>query len=276
MPRLPILTTANVHTEASWHAYIFKVYHQHLSTGMVVDLNTFSWFYQDEPAVRALLRDTSCLAVCVVGVSERTYEGTPWTGPFGPEDVNGAGGGVYVGGFFVARPFLLPNAADHAIDCINLEVMHVYTQWAGAEAGVSWFFHTVGSGVYLDCTALPSTGRVVGYAKRSDLDWPGDGAATLANYMDTQGYSMLIVTEADYSNIYFQPAGTTNPRTEIIVRQHQAAPPSDYFGGQPEDTLPSRSCLTDAAMGFHFNTGIGGTLPCNCEPREYLNCDATT
>ena len=67
---------------------------------------------------------------------------------------------------------------------------------------------------------------------------------------------------------------TTNPRTEIIVRQRQEVPPSDYFGGLKESNLPSLSCLTDEPMGFRFMTGVGGTLPCNCRPGAYLNCDA--
>ena len=97
----------------------------------------------------------------------------------------------------------------------------------------------------------------------------------MANWMDGNDVAMLVITEADYSNIYRQPAGTTNPRTEIIVRQVQEAPPSDWFGGDKEQELPNRSCLTDEPIGFSFRTGIGGGKHCRCVPKSHLNCDAT-
>ena len=54
--------------------------------------------------------------------------------------------------------------------------MHVFTEWAGSEVGVSWFFYAVGSGIFLDCHALPRPGRIAAYRARVDVpDWPGDG-----------------------------------------------------------------------------------------------------
>lgn len=86
--------------------------------------------------------------------------------------------------------------------------------------------------------------------------------------------AMLVITEADYS---IQRGPGPNPRTEIIVRQNQAAPPSDWYGGHLEGGEPHRSCLSDEpfGMGSTFTTGIVGTLPCECIPGDVLNCDGT-
>ena len=111
-----MLTEANVQSEALWHADIRKVYHEEVTSGAAVDLNTFGWFYREEAAVQALLRDSPCLQVCELDVTfDQPYEGTPWTGSVGPEAVN------EIGGFFVARPLLLP---DGVPGCDQLEVTH--------------------------------------------------------------------------------------------------------------------------------------------------------
>ena len=75
------------------------------------------------------------------------------------------------------------------------------------------------------------------------------------------------------NNIY-GPGG--NPRTEIIVRQRQGRPESDWFGGESESGQPHRSCLTDEPFGFSWLTGLGGSKPCECVPSDRLNCDATS
>ena len=59
------------------------------------------------------------------------------------------------------------------------------------------------------------------------------------------------------------------------MRQVQEAPPSDWYGGNKEQDLPSRGCLTDEPIGFRFQTGIGGVKDCKCVPSSHLNCDAT-
>ena len=86
--------------------------------------------------------------------------------------------------------------------------------------------------------------------------------------MDENDVAMLVITEADYANTYGYEPGTTNARTEIIVRQAQHG-----WQVRGEDELPARSCLTDDAMGFRFRTGLGGGRECHCEPGSHLNCE---
>lgn len=236
--------------------------------GLTVDLNKFSFFYANEPAVQALFRSYSpCLQVCPLYVADDAYEGTPWSGAMGPENISP--------NFFVARPFLLPSAVPR---CDRLEVLHVHADWAGPEVGVSWFFHAVGSGVFLDCHNLPVPGGIASYRSRLSMrdegeEWPGDGSSSVAAWMDERNLAMIVITEADFSNIY---GSGGNPRTEIIVRQRQARPGSDWFGGTSESEQPHRSCLTDEPFGFRWLTGLGGNRPCECVPSDRLNCDATT
>ena len=275
LPLLPVLTAENAQSERAWHNYIRAVYHQDITHGMSIDLNTFGWFWTNEgpnyEAVRTMLA-TPCLQVCSLGVASMVYEGTPWRGDIGPEDVRP------MHGVFIARPFLLPETIP---TCDRIEVAHRSNpDWAGAEVGVSWFFHAPGSGIFLSCHNLPraNEGRhIAAYVRRTDSgvgDWPNpEGGTGLSNYMDYYHLSMLVFTEADYS-IQRNVLGL-NPRTEIIVRQAQDAPPSDWYGGHSEDGLPHRSCLTDPAIGLTFTTGLGGTLPCGCSPKSYLNCEAT-
>ena len=65
---------------------------------------------------------------------------------------------------------------------------------------VNWFFHTVGSGIFLNCHELPVRGgSIVAYTRRSDFGdsaWPGDGGATLARYMDERNLAMMYVSRA--------------------------------------------------------------------------------
>lgn len=275
MPRLPVLTAANALTEPHWHAYIRRVYHQPIEGDMVVDLNTFGWFWRgaadhaaDGP-VNALLSETPCLSVCSLDMDVVACEGTLWHGDQGPEDVRS------MGGFFVARPFLLPSSVPA---CDVLEVAHhINDSWENAEVGVSWFYHAPGSGVFLDCHELPRRdGRIVAYTRRTDFpevwDQSMDGPVKLATYMDRENIAMIVFTEADYSNQRQVLGG--NPRTEIIVRQNQAVPPSDWFGGYPEGGLPHRACLTDDEIGMRFHTGFGGARPCACDATvDFLNCN---
>ena len=98
------------------------------------------------------------------------------------------------------------------------------------------------------------------------------GEATRLGFLVIVGLAMLVITEADYSNQRNVLGG--NSRTEIIVRQHQPAPPSDWFGGWQENGMPHGSCLTDDEFGLTFKTGFRATLPCRCDmSRPYLNCD---
>ena len=277
LPTLPVLTSANTRSEALWHAYIRRVYHEDVTGDTVVDLNRFGWLWDHNEtgapsAVRTLFSSHPCLRVCRLGIDHQAYEGTPWTGAHGgPEDVDS------MNGFFVARPFLLPEAVPA---CERLEVVHRLNDiWLQAEVGISWFFHAPGSGIFLSCHELPvRNGRILAIDRRTSSSlpgdgWPGDGPVALGAYMDTHNIAMLVVTEADFSIQRHIPSG--NARTEIIVRQTQPVALSDWWGGTTEASLPHRSCLTDAEMGLAFHTGLGGTRPCACVPSATLNCDAS-
>lgn len=82
-----------------------------------------TFFWEQDEAVQALLHHTPCLQVCSVGVTSVVYDGTPWSGDRGPEQVSPVA-------FFVARAFPLPAAVPM---CDMLEVYHVSTEWSGAE-----------------------------------------------------------------------------------------------------------------------------------------------
>ena len=264
MPRLPVLTSANNRSEAAWHAYIRRVYHQTIAPGQALDLNTFNWFYADE-AVNALLSSTPCLQVCVATINDWLYEGTLWTGRIGPEVL------WPQLGFFVARAFPDPAAMPF---CDKLEVMHAQTNFLGWEVGVSWFFHTIGSGVFLDCHNLPTNGGIAAYPDRTHIPaFPGgDSSPGIAEWMDQRNLAMLVITHA---NFWMAPQGPDagNPRTEIIVRQRQLGSNGDYRGGVAEVSEPHRSCLTDAEYGFTFTTGVAASAPCQCRPTDHLNCE---
>ena len=85
-------------------------------------------------------------------------------------------------------------------------------------------------------------------------DWPDpEGGKGLTEFMDLHNMAMLVITEADYS-IQRGPGG--NPRTEIIVRQTQPAPVSDWYGGDAEDDQPHKSCRN--AAGTRTLVGLPG------------------
>jgi hypothetical protein len=150
------------------------------------------------------------------------------------------------------------------------------------EIGISWFFHTPGSGIFLNCSALPksSSGTIVAFKTRLEVmaalgSWPAiEGGKGLTEFMDQHNMAMLVITDADYS---IQRGPGLNPRTEIIVRQAQPAPVSDWYGGQSEEDQPHRSCLSDPPFGLasSFSTGLQGTRQCQCVPSDRLNCDAS-
>ena len=99
----------------------------------------------------------------------------------------------------------------------------------------------------------------------------GDKAENILGRMEWEGVSMYVFTSAGF-RIFGDPG--RNPSTEIIVRQRQPPPPSDWFGGYQEGGLPHRSCLSDEQIGLRFHTGFGGGLPCQCDTTlDYLNCD---
>lgn len=272
MPRLPILTANNINIYPEWHTYIAQVYKEPITGDAVVDLNTFTFFYNSGdayPAVRELLsgRVDPCLKVCTLRSwpdRPAVYEGTLFVGDSGPEEAVGQLG------FFVVRGFI---STAEAASCASLEVMHVRTDWLGGEQGVSWFFHTIGSGVKLDCRTLPVEGSVAVYQDRMEwvsehggVNWVQDDHILGAMERDNQ--AMIIFTRASFT--VFNQAGE-NPSTEIVVRHR--------FGWSRETASDRGSCLDDPAIGIRLLTGIFGTLPCDCivysDTRAAVNCAGT-
>ena len=147
------------------------------------------------------------------------------------------------------------------------------TSWLDGEHGVSWFFNAVGSGVFLDCEALPLQGSIEVHRNRQEVCdahddwWPSDGDAHVRDKMEAHGIAMLIFTASDFS-VFGGPHD--NPSTEIIVRH-----------AQPQSTelnTARRSCLDDPAVGLRFWTGVDADVPCVCEVRDVpaaVNCDLT-
>lgn len=196
------------------------------------------------------------------------YDGTPFVGDAGPE------GGLAALGFFVHRA---PPSRAAVLAARTLEVMHVRTDWVGGEVGVSWFFHAVGSGVKIDVTALPTSGRVDVLVDRQEWrlrhgwrDWPGD--ENVRGEMEADGVAMLVFTAAGF--IVFNQAGN-NPSTEIIVRHRE---------GDSSEMYASRgSCLDDDRIGIRLLTGLdpspAASVACRCRvrppPMASINCDDT-
>ena len=248
---LPVLSASNAKQQADWHSYLERVYHQRLGS-RVVDTKLFSWFYNDRK--QAVLYTAPCTDLCVLRLyGGPKWEGTPWIGKRGPE------GSERVGafGFFVHRPFL---THDDAFHCERLEVMHAASKWLkGPETGASWFFHTVGSGVFLDCAALRRQGRIVVRQNRcADKEvCPEDAWA--GPWMAENGISMFIYLES-----FDPPPGSfeaehRNPRTEIIVAHREQ--------GHSEFDNARGACLDDPRIDLPLRTGFDGSLPCHCVPR---------
>ena len=192
--------------------------------------------------------------------------GTPWIGTLGPEGPREAG--AY--GFFVHRPLI---SHDDAYRCERLEVFHSATQWIPqAEVSASWFFHTVGSGIFLNCTELRLRGEIVVALNRVGAGSPHKHDKGLPRWMHVHNVSMVIYTEADFKD--------TNPRTEIVVRHRQPGH-SEYDDGRAP-------CLDAAGIDIPLLTGYDGSMPCKCQPKHdlgkvdgkihyfhSLNCDGT-
>ena len=143
----------------------------------------------------------------------------------------------------------------------------------GGEKGVSWFFHAVGSGVFLQCHDLPTEGRIVVYRNRAEWRRAHGGRAwvmdeNILGVLEDEGIAMLIFTAADFT--VFNTDGT-NPSTEIVVRHRNRR--------STELNAQHGSCLDDSSIGLRFRTGIGASLPCVCRPRgpplAAVNCDDT-
>jgi len=268
LPRFPVLTSANQQTERAWHKYVQRVYHEPVGN-RTIDLNTFRFLYRFGE-VDMLLQHDHCLQVCISSLTTQTYEGTPFVGVSGPdrafEDI----------GFFVFRP---PATAELFEGCTTIEVSHMLSSWNGGEMGASWFFHTPGSGIFLSCNNLPSSGRIeiikdrFVWEARYGRRWQFE--TTIANEMKLNDIAMLIIYHSDLQIFGEGFSNGANPRTEIIVRH------GDNLLWTHERDGQRGGCLDDPSMmHVDFRTGLDGTLPCLCEydatrPRSFLNCDLT-
>ena len=251
LPHLP----SGVIMEPAWLQYLQRVYHQSTPPeGVQVDLNELSWFYLDAPTVGSV-------EVCKAGLHDLTADGNPWVGPdagvgSGPETA------IAIAGFFVRRPF--PSHAELA-SCDTLEVSHVQYE-ASWSRGVTWFYHSRGSGIFLDCHNLPAGAEIEVYEDRAAFAQaihPSRGYADdgrLRTIMAERNLKMLSFLRADWS--FKWGSAAKNPRTEIVVRN------ADY--GSTTHT----ACLQET--GISLRTGMGGTLPCVCDSDlTVTNCNLT-
>ncbi|KAL3931040.1 MAG: hypothetical protein SGPRY_001289, partial [Prymnesium sp.] len=140
---LPVLTRNNTGQHPEWEGYLRRIYGSSLPYPL--DLNRFSWFYWFAPLhlSHIFLADWS-------DPYEQAPYGTPWTGGYaawdwGPEHL------VRRAGFFVHRPRWEESEYQLAP---RLEVMRcgpIPRQGfvEGEATRKLWFYHAVGSGVYL-------------------------------------------------------------------------------------------------------------------------------
>jgi hypothetical protein len=253
-------------SERRWHDYVSSVYHAPLPSGQAFDLNKLTFFYKRGhqrrvKAVDVLLNHNNgsgCLSICRAGIATRTYLGTPWVAV-------GSRKGATPGAAFGSIGFFVRRAADsvpHFRNAARLEVAHVETTFHGGEIGVAWFFHAVGSGVFLDCHRLPTKGRVVVHSSRRAFEghekqrWLDD-VGFPRRWMRENGVAMVIFTREDFR--HWVPAGA-NPRTEIVVLLPRS---SDRAG----------TCLHN--VGVRTLGGWGGESECECSAAgsPFLNCD---
>jgi hypothetical protein len=233
VPTLPVLRPGESdHPE--WRAYLRWVYGDSAATA-VVDLNAFSWFYQTCP-----------LKVQPVshGASETLAPNTAWTcnAVLLPECQ------FQAYGFFVTRGSSSAEDMRRLAGSGRLEVLRVRFP----EMGVAWFYGAVGSGVFLNLDALPTSGSVVIRAGLPE-DWMGGVLDyTAAEWMRQHDCALLVMAER-----------FADSRVEIVARA-----PGD--GDISEDaTCPFSS--SPAA----FSTGLARE-PCECRSDgvSLINCRA--
>lgn len=144
IPLLPIVNMDDKTTYTEWVAYLQRVYPGR--TGYV-DLNTFTFFYWDAPLV------TNGFHFSTYGDGlPHIKDGTPWVGggpyawTWGPEHM------IRRVGFFVARKVnKIQTRAD--FEAGALEVLrygpNAFVDMMEGNGQDSWFFHTIGSGIYI-------------------------------------------------------------------------------------------------------------------------------
>ena len=235
VPRLPVLKGGGV-DQPNWRRYVRWVYGEDVPTQAELDLNAFSWFYWNAPlptGFQPVWRDSPW--------SQRSSPlapNTAWTCsiPILPECK------FSPFGFFVSRE--QPDAKVEAWTRTGrIEVLRVKFH----EAGAAWFYHAVGSGVFLNLDALPVNGRTllqVGDPPNLGLWDAGVGA-----YMQERDCNLLIITDR-----------FADRRVEIVVRGASLDAPLD-------STCPFLSSA--------FSTGLATQQRCECSGDvTLLNCRA--
>jgi len=273
-------------TEHAWHSYVHTVYGSPLPEGQVIDLNTFTWFFTDgnPSTARAgavedadgnaptqLLRSPHhCLSVCEAKYGEPTYEGSPWV--CSPRGTSFSACHAHLAiGFFVRRSVWSEPSAFK--QCSRIEVSHVRSTFYGGvgEVGLSWFFHTVGSGIFLDCTQLPTRGRTIVFRDRlefSRVEQPFENDQVFPyTWMGANGVAMIIFTQEGFKN----NGKDAPPRAEIIVKLENNRA-SELAGGDRGVCLEGPGLRVKVFAGWH------GATRCACSPlhkggNDFLHCE---
>ena len=276
LPALPVLSNANRVRERAWHKYVADVYGAPLPDDKQLDLNDLNFFYTKRPQryvvrpVAAMLNNGSnggCVAVCPAGVMTRTYDGTPWVGRMSRVGMPPAMAFAEIG-FFVRRASW-PSPSSIRSSCGRLEVSHVETAFHSGEHGVAWFFHTLGSGIYLSCHQLPTKGRLVVHRSRQAFEdheghkWVDD-ITFPQRWMREHGVAMVIFTKEDFR---LWVSTSANPRTEIVI----------LLANSESDRASSlrTACLSGAGLRTFAGWGGGRDCICNGKNHRFLNCDGS-
>ena len=228
-PRLPVLRGGEA-DHPDWRRYITWVYGEDVPIGTEVDLNSFSWFYLNSPLARELQPVEHSMARTQLALN------TAWTCslPFKPECV------FAPYGFFVSRE-PLEATVEAWTKTGRLEVTRVKFD----ETGAAWFYHAVGSGIFLNLDALPTAGQTM-----VSLGVPpglGLWDAGIGTYMKERDCNLLIIVDR-----------FPDRRVEVVVRAASLDLPLDS------------SCPLPLSV---FSTGLSTQQPCACsESVTLLNC----
>ena len=296
VPKLPILTIHNKSKFPQWHHYIQRVYHQTVTTP--IDLNTFTWFYYYAP-FNISIQPRRFIPRKAFECSSTTLEPT-WKTPCYWLDeqhiveypnlkqayqtclkLTSNDAYVYHKNSFVSDVHLDNHANRYGFfvrrkspktpyykSVSHIEVLHVEDS---VQSNVQWFWHTIGSGVWIDLFQLRITNRIV-YGSRQDCVFYRSlsrrahrGRSTRTTYSPSKHNNMALrMFENDmklhtfmnthhYDMVVFKKAYGT---PEIILR-------SSRFHSKSACALPDTYTLS----------GVDGRQRCSCDRRlGILNC----
>ena len=144
VPHLPTLraTAQSRETDREWHRYFERVYGGPVETD--VDLNRFNWFYHHAPLRLYGVTPVPMRGLWFVNVQQ---EGVLW---YEPHRVIGSAYADH--GLFVVRHGLPRPRRDEAM----IEVLHHVCPSEEEKNASVWFYHLVGSGVYVRVPSVTS------------------------------------------------------------------------------------------------------------------------